>query len=245
MTKSAEVYRSVRDDHICPYGIKAKDLLKRESFNVEDHHLKSSEEEESFKTKHKVETTPQIFIEGKRVGGYDELVDYLGKWSLKQEGLSYQPIVAIFATSLLMALAAASSLPTSSFPIKVAELFIAFSMCVLGTMKLRDLYSFSKQFLGYDLLAQRVVWYAYVYPFVEVGGGAAMIAGWLTPIVAPAVLFIGLVGGISVFKAVYIDRRELKCACVGGDSHVPLGLISFAENLMMVLMATWMLLKPA
>ena len=54
-------------------------------------------------------------------------------------------------------------------------------------------------------------------------------------------LFIGGVGAVSVFKAVYIDRRELKCACVGGDSNVPLGFASLVENLMMVAMAVWML----
>jgi hypothetical protein len=50
------------------------------------------------------------------------------------------------------------------------------------------------------------------------------------------------VGAVSVFKAVYIDKRELKCACVGGSSNVPLGFISLTENLMMVAMAIWMAL---
>ena len=46
---------------------------------------------------------------------------------------------------------------------------------------------------------------------------------------------------VSVVKAVYIDKRELKCACVGGASNVPLGFISLTENLMMIGMAVWML----
>ena len=53
--------------------------------------------------------------------------------------------------------------------------------------------------------------------------------------------FIGGIGAVSVFKAVYLDKRELKCACVGGASNVPLGPVSLAENLMMVAMALWML----
>ncbi len=56
----------------------------------------------------------------------------------------------------------------------------------------------------------------------------------------PIALFIGGIGAISVFKAVYIDKRELKCACVGGDSNVPLGFLSLTENLMMIVMAVWM-----
>lgn len=68
-----------------------------------------------------------------------------------------------------------------------------------------------------------------------------MLAGALTWLAAPVALFIGGVGAVSVFKAVWIDKRELKCACVGGSSNVPLGFVSLTENLMMVGMAAWML----
>jgi hypothetical protein len=46
-----------------------------------------------------------------------------------------------------------------------------------------------------------------------------------------------------VIKAVYIDKRELKCACVGGDSSVPLGLVSLTENLFMMFAGIWMFLR--
>jgi hypothetical protein len=48
---------------------------------------------------------------------------------------------------------------------------------------------------------------------------------------------------VSVFKAVYIDKRTLKCACVGGGSNVPLGFVSLTENLLMIAMAVWMLVR--
>lgn len=48
-----------------------------------------------------------------------------------------------------------------------------------------------------------------------------------------------------MFKAVYIDKRELKCTCVGGDSNVPLGFLSLTENPMMIAMAIWMLAMAA
>ena len=67
-----------------------------------------------------------------------------------------------------------------------------------------------------------------------------MTAGALLWLSAPVALFIGTVGAVSVFKAVSIDKRELKCACVGGDSSVPLGFISLTENLMMIFMGIWM-----
>jgi hypothetical protein len=67
-----------------------------------------------------------------------------------------------------------------------------------------------------------------------------MIADALIWIASPVALFIGTVGAISVFKAVHIDKREIKCACVGGSSNVPLGFVSLTENLMMIAMAIWM-----
>ena len=88
----------------------------------------------------------------------------------------------------------------------------------------------------------------------EVSEGAAITAmitsfsltfclGALLWLAIPTALFIGTIGAVSVFKAVYIDRRELRCACVGGDSNVPLGFISLTENLMMIAMAVWMMVK--
>ena len=119
--------------------------------------------------------------------------------------------------------------------------FIAVAMCLLAMLKLQDVEKFSTMFLNYDLLARRWVPYGYIYPFAELGAGVLMLAGALTWLSAPVAMFIGGVGAVSVFKAVYVDRRELKCACVGGASNVPLGFVSLTENLMMIAMAVWML----
>lgn len=86
--------------------------------------------------------------------------------------------------------------------------------------------------------------YSRIYPFAEGLAGVLMAAGALNWLSIPVALFIGSVGAASVFKAVYIDKRELKCACVGGDSNVPLGFVSLTENVMMVAMALWMLFGP-
>ena len=83
--------------------------------------------------------------------------------------------------------------------------------------------------------------YAYAYPFLEGIAGVLMVAGALNWISIPVALFIGTFGAVSVFKAVYVDKREIKCACVGGSGSVPLGFVSLTENLMMVAMAVWML----
>lgn len=59
-SKTAQLYRMVMLDHLCPYGLKSKDLLEREGYEVEDHHLTTREETDAFMENHGVETTPQI-----------------------------------------------------------------------------------------------------------------------------------------------------------------------------------------
>jgi glutaredoxin len=236
-TKTATLYRMVMAEHTCPYGLKSKDLLERQGFEVEDHHLTTRAETDASMEKHGVKTTPQTFIGDDRIGGYDDLQVHFGKVDPDADDTTYQPIIALFSVAALLALAVAWVALPSVVAWQTLGWFISISMVLLGLQKLKDIEGFSTMFLNYDLLAKRWVRYGYVYPFVETGAGllmTAMILPWLS---IPGALVIGTIGAVSVFKAVYIDKRDLKCACVGGDSNVPLGFVSLTENLMMVAMA--------
>lgn len=243
--KTATVYRLVKADHVCPFGLKALDLLQRKGYEIEDKPLNNDAETQAVKEKFNVTTTPQILINGERVGGYDDLQAYFGKKVAQKEGFSYTPVIAIFATTALASLSLTWGMSDTLLTIQTLIWFIALSMIVLAIQKLQDLESFTNQFLGYDLLARKVVRYAYVYPFAEAFVGIAMLAGvaWLSIIAAVVAIVIGGINGVSVFKAVYIDKRELKCACVGGNSNVPLGFVSLTENIMMVAMGIYMLVR--
>ena len=238
--KTAILYRMVMPDHLCPSGQKARWLLRRKGYAVEDHHLKTRAETDAFKAEHGVPTTPQTFIDGVRIGGYDDLRRFFGQKVPEPGSTSYTPVLAVFAVAALIALAI-DWLAMGAITTMVLPNFIAVAMCLLAMLKLQDVEKFSTMFLNYDLLARRWVPYGYIYPFAELAAGVLMLAGALTWLSAPVALFIGGIGAVSVFKAVYVDRRELKCACVGGSSSVPLGFDSRTENLMMIAMAVWML----
>ena len=241
MAKQATLYRMVMEKHTCPWGLKSKHLLESQGYAVDDRWLKTREETDAFKAEHDVKTTPQAFIDGRRIGGYDDLRRHFGQKARDPQALTYTPVLAVFAVAALMALAASQAAFATPLTRQAAEWFVAFSMSLLALLKLRDVETFSTMFLNYDLLARRWVPYGYIYPFAELTAGVLMAAGVLTWLSAPLGLVIGGIGAVSVFKAVYVDKRELKCACVGGDSNVPLGFVSLTENLMMVAMAAWML----
>ncbi|GFD79683.1 membrane protein [Tenacibaculum sp. KUL118] len=242
MSKHATLYRMVTPSHICPFGLKSKDLLERQGFVVDDHHLTSRSETDKFKESHGVKTTPQTFIDDQRIGGYDDLRDY---FNLKQEsefGSRYTPIIVIFSLAALMV---AALMMRGGIPADVMSFvmnFIGITMVILALQKLQDLVAFSNQFITYDLLAMKHVRYAYVYPFAEAYAGLGMLSGLPALMVSPISIFIGAIGAVSVIKAVYVDKRELKCACVGGNSDLPLGFISLTENLAMLGAGLYMLL---
>lgn len=243
--RRATLYRMVLDKHVCPYGLKAKDLLQRQGYTVDDRWLTTREETDAFKAENGVKTTPQTFIEGERIGGYDDVRRHFGKTVTDLKATTYKPVAALFAMTAMMALAGSHAAYGTPFTLRACQWFIGFSMTVLALLKLQNIESFATMFLNYDLLAKRWVRYSYIYPFVEGLAGVLMIAGVLTWLSVPVALFIGTVGVVSVFKAVYLDKRELKCACVGGASNVPLGFLSLTENLMMIAMSVWMVVSPA
>jgi glutaredoxin len=241
MSKLATLYRMETDTHICPFGLRAKDLLRRNGFQIDDRILSSRAEVDNIKSKLDVKTTPQVIIGETRIGGFEDLQHHLGKGSKEKSKTTYFPVLAVFGVSALLACATSYALSTG-FQIQTFVMhFIGLSMIMLGLLKLQNIQGFVNGFLGYDLLARRYVPYAFIYPYAEILGGLLMVAGALSALSIPIMLFIGGIGGLSVIKAVYIDKRELKCACVGGDSSVPLGFVSFSENAVMFGAAIWML----
>jgi glutaredoxin len=237
----ATLYRMVTDKHVCPWGIRSLPLLKDRGFAVDDRWLATREETDAFKAEQGVKTTPQTFIDGQRIGGYDDLRRHFGLQVRDPDAVSYRPVIAVFATAAGLALAASFVARGTPFTILTAEWFVAFAMMLLAMLKLQDVESFATMFLGYDLLAQRWLPYAYAYPFLEWTAGALMAAHRLDMVSISVAFVIGGIGAASVFYAVYVQKRDIKCACVGGSSRVPLGFVSLTENLGMVGMAAWML----
>jgi glutaredoxin 3 len=75
--RQAILYRMVLPTHTCPYGVRAKAMLEEAGYEVDDRILRSRDEVDEFQDSEGVTTTPQIFIEGERIGGSEELEEYL------------------------------------------------------------------------------------------------------------------------------------------------------------------------
>ena len=241
LPRTALLVRMALPDHVCPWGLRARHLLRSHGYEFEDQLLTSREEVEAFKAANNVKTTPQIWIAGQRVGGHDDLRQGLGLKLHDPKAISYRPVIALFGMAGAMALALSMATMGTPFTLHAAEWFVGLAMCLLAFLKLKDIEGFVTGFIGYDLLARAWLPYATVYAWAEAAAGVLMLSGQLVWLSSAIALFIGSIGAVSVIKAVYIERRTLTCACVGGGSNVPLGFVSLLENVTMIAMAFWML----
>jgi hypothetical protein len=181
-----------------------------------------------------VATTPQVFEGQKRIGGYTELAARLGVRPETAE-ISYTPVVAVFSTAALMALALSAGVSG----------FMGFAICLLAMLKLMDVDAFAASFRKYDLLSQRWRPWGRLYPGIELLVGLGVLLqpepAAAAQLVGAVAVWLGVMGMVSVGKALFIDHLALNCACVGGNSRTPLGLVSFTENLTMAAMGAVML----
>jgi glutaredoxin len=209
---TATLYRMVMPGHTCPFGLKARHLLRSRGYVVEDKWLTTREATDAFKAAHDVKTTPQIFIDDQRIGGHDDLRRHLGLAVADPKATSYRPVAALFAITALMALSTSQAVAGTPFTMQAAQWFIGFSMCVLALLKLQDIERFSTMFLNYDLLAKQWVPYGRIYPFAEALAGVLMVGGVLTWLSVPIALFIGGIGRC---------RCSRRCISTSGSSNAP------------------------
>ena len=229
MSYNNRIYRKQN----CPFGKKAIQLMEREGIAFQDIIFSSKDEEHTFKDEQNVKTTPQIFLNGTRVGGYSDLADKYGEVETI-ESKSYKPVAAVFGTTALLAIATSSGFMG----------FMGYSLVALAMLKLMNIPSFVEGFESYDLLTKVFKPYGRIYPFLELFAGIGFLSGFAQIPTGLVSAFVGVAGGISVFKAVYIDKKDLNCACVGGNQSVPLGIISFSENAMMAFAGIYLIVGP-
>lgn len=147
---------------------------------------------------------------------------------------SYVPLIVIIGVILLTSIVVAWR--QGSFGENLIVNFMAGFFLVFGTFKLMDLKGFAAGYSTYDLLAQRIFGYGYIYPFIELFFGFAMIlmphTPWLLWTEVAIMLFSGLGVAIKLAK-----REEFQCVCLGTFLRVPLTKVTLAEDFGMAILA--------
>jgi len=151
---------------------------------------------------------------------------------------SYVPLILI----ILLILGASSifswrDYSTGQFSIfNFISYFMTGFFLIFAGFKMADLSGFAHGYATYDLLAQRLPIYGYIYPFIEFGFGFAMFLGFQNQSLLWAEVIVMAFSGIGV--AIKISKHQkFQCVCLGTILKVPLTTITLVEDFGMAALA--------
>ena len=117
--------------------------------------------------------------------------------------------------------------------------FMGLFFIVFSFFKLLDLKGFPVSFRMYDPLAKVLPIYAWLYPFIEIALGLMFLMRYQTRVALVITLVILGITTFGVTKAL-LDKKSIRCACLGTALKLPMTEATFIENVIMIVMAVWM-----
>ena len=120
--------------------------------------------------------------------------------------------------------------------------FMGLFYIVFSFFKLLDLKGFSESFKMYDPLASRVPIYGWIYPFIEVVLGLMFLMHFGIKTALVITLIVLGVTTIGVTKSL-LDKKSIRCACLGTALKLPMTEATFIENAVMIVMAILLLVS--
>ena len=154
---------------------------------------------------------------------------------------TYKPLLLIFL--FIAATTAIVSIDNGKIDVMLwMQYFMAGFFIVFSFFKFLNLTGFAESYAMYDILAKRVKVYGLLYPFIELILGAAYLTGFEPTITYIATICIMGFSSIGVIQSV-LDKKKIRCACLGAVFNLPMSMVTIIENLIMVLMALIMLWK--
>jgi copper chaperone CopZ len=153
---------------------------------------------------------------------------------------TYKPLLLIFSYILLVALAVEYT--QGDFELhRFMPNFMAGFFLVFSFFKLLNLQGFADSYAMYDLLAMRFKPYGYLYAFIELGLGIAYLLAWQPTLTNWLTLIVMAFSSLGVIRAV-ANKQKIRCACLGAVFNLPMSTVTIIEDLLMALMALWMLI---
>lgn len=120
--------------------------------------------------------------------------------------------------------------------------FMGLFYVVFSFFKMLDLKGFPKSFKMYDPLAKQIPIYGWVYPFIETALGLMFLMRFEIEIALITTLIVLGITTIGVTKTL-LDKKSIRCACLGTTLKLPMTEATFIENALMIVMAILMLIR--
>lgn len=178
------------------------------------------------------------FQEAIRTVGSYEIA--FGRPTLYETLRPFAPLAVMFGIVAVWALVVSYLFPSPHAVHDLMRNFMGGFFLLFGALKVLNLKVFAQMYSGYDVLARRVPAWGYIYPFVEIELGILYTLDLFAVqanIATALLMSIGTIGIVQKLRS----GAQVQCACLGSVFTVPLTWVTVAENLLMVLMALYML----
>jgi copper chaperone CopZ len=153
---------------------------------------------------------------------------------------TYRPLFTVFGYVVLVSLVAAFSVG-QHFWMNFARYFMAGFFIAFSFFKILDVRAFASAFSMYDVVAKRFYIYGWLYPFIELALGIALIMNLNPVLIHSVTLTVMLIGTIGVAESV-MKKRKIPCACLGTVFNLPMSFLTIVENGTMIAMSILMLI---
>lgn len=156
---------------------------------------------------------------------------------------TYKPILLIFGYITALSVIAATRHGNFSW-MHGMNAFMAGFFLTFSFFKLLDLKGFAESYSMYDIVAGKIRIWGFIYPFTELGLGVAYATGFqpmLTNIITFIVMTISIVG---VLQSV-LNKRKIRCACLGAVFNLPMSTVTIIEDTLMIAMSAGMIFALA
>ena len=191
-----------------------------------DKHVALNDLKEALDAKYNIETPAEVEI-NEEVKSWFEI---------------YKPILLIFfyivIVTTIMALQSMKSnqMEPTEIVMKWMNHFMGGFFLAFSFFKLLDLNGFAESYKMYDIIAKRITFWAYLYPFVELGLGLSFLLN-LFPLVTNSITFIVMsISIIGVLQSV-LNKKKIQCACLGAVFNLPMSTVTIIEDALMILMS--------
>ncbi len=182
------------------------------------------------------------------------IINKAGNYTIKQNGSetqntelslpeknihTYKPLLLI--VGFIASVSLLSQFPFSSFSAMLwMRHFMAGFFIVFAFFKLLNLQGFTNSYSMYDIVAAKWKSWGYVYPFVELTLGLLYLTN-IAPLATniSTALILGI-SSIGVIKS-NLNKKKIKCACLGDVFNLPMSTVTIVEDLSMVGMSLIML----
>jgi copper chaperone CopZ len=153
---------------------------------------------------------------------------------------TYKPVFLLFF--YITGLSLIASFNNSSFDFhKAMNTFMAGFFIAFSFFKLLNLKAFADSYSMYDIIAEKIKIWGYIYAFLEVVLGILYVINFNPILLNTFTALLMSVSLIGVLKSV-LNKKKIQCACLGTIFNLPMSTLTFVEDSLMIVMSIAMLI---